>query len=136
MTEKQNFQDEDTPRTIDTEYRNCNFSVKVAIDGKEGKEGVRLFPGDDTPRTYIECNLTNRIVPPGSTIINCNQTIADVYVEVERTKDTDMSDEKKDVYDVTYRHTIYGKYDGEEINLLETPITKDVIEKEYEEVSK
>ncbi len=37
--------------------------------------GVRLWAGDDTPRTFTRCNLVNAEVPPGSTMIKCNTGI-------------------------------------------------------------
>jgi hypothetical protein len=42
-------------------------------DATEGAAlGVRLFPGDDTPRTFIDCNLLNCEPPPGSIVQTCN----------------------------------------------------------------
>lgn len=59
MTERRNFSFEQTPSIIDTEYVDCNFTQAVAH--------TRLFPGDDTPRTFIDCNLKNCDLGPGST---------------------------------------------------------------------
>lgn len=76
MTERKNFSGQATPSIIDTEYRGCNFSQPAPVDSGGGVYvGVRLFPGDDTPRTFIECNLCNAEVPPGSTVVSCNTTI-------------------------------------------------------------
>ena len=73
MTEGKRFTGQVTPSIVDTEYRNCNFSQPAPVDGTgeaAGRmRGVRLFPGDDTPRTFIDCNLLNCEVPPGSTVI-------------------------------------------------------------------
>ena len=71
MTEKENFSSQQTPSIIDTEYRNCNFSQPNCIDMK----GVRLFPNNDAPRTFIDCNMVNCEPPPGSNQIGCNNAI-------------------------------------------------------------
>ena len=75
MIEGKNFARTTTPRLIDTEYRDCNFSQSQPIDVDGKKRGVRLFPGDNTPRTFINCNLVNAEPPPGSTVTNCNTWI-------------------------------------------------------------
>lgn len=49
----------------DTEYEYCNFARAANPNGTP----VRLWPGDNTPRTFKKCNLTNCQPPPGSTII-------------------------------------------------------------------
>jgi len=58
------------------EYYHCNFSRKQPVDNAGVFTGVRLFPGDDTPRTFRSCNMTNCELPPGSTMIKGNNTIA------------------------------------------------------------
>lgn len=60
---------------IDTEYHNCNFSQETCINVAGKMQGVRIFPGDDTPRTFVDCNLVNVELPPGSTFSGCNTTI-------------------------------------------------------------
>lgn len=79
-TKGKGFVGQSTPRIIDTAYEQCNFMSRSVneIDGL--KVGIRIFPGDDTPRTFLNCNLINRIVPPGSTIINCNTSIIEYDV--------------------------------------------------------
>lgn len=72
-TERKNFSGQATPSIIDTEYRRCNF-VQVLPDPNLPNR-VRIFPGDDTPRTFFRCNLVNCEVPPGSTVIKCNTSI-------------------------------------------------------------
>jgi len=58
---------------VDTEYRACNFGRPAPIDIGGGVfRGHRLFPGDDTPRTFTDCNLMNCEPPPGSTLDYCN----------------------------------------------------------------
>lgn len=76
MTRRKNFGGQATPSIIDGEYERCNFMHPQPIDSGSGVfVGVRLFPGDDTPRTFINCNLTNSEVPPGSTVTGCNTAI-------------------------------------------------------------
>ena len=64
---------------VDTEYQRCNFSRSQPDLGPPVK-GVRLFPGDDTPRTFIDCNLFNCEPPPGSTLIRCNTWIVETGI--------------------------------------------------------
>lgn len=61
------------PNTIpkDSEYRECNFMRSQPASTNPGR-GVRLWPGDDTPRVFIDCNMMNCEPPPGSTYIRCN----------------------------------------------------------------
>lgn len=73
VTERKNFSGQATPSVIDTEYRNCNFSQELPDPNLPNK--VRIFPGDDTPRTFVRCNLVNCELPPGSTVIKCNTSI-------------------------------------------------------------
>ena len=99
----------------DSEYERVNFSRAQPVDSGGGVMiGVRLFPGDDTPRTFRNCNLTNCEVPPGSTVINCNSTIIerDVY---------DYTDEiiidGNTVHSVVHTKTIiHGSWDQSTLN--------------------
>lgn len=75
MTEKKLFTNQDTPSIIDTEYRNCNFGHTEAVKDNGQWKGHKLFPGDDTPRTFIDCNLINCEPPPGSTVIGGNKAL-------------------------------------------------------------
>ena len=72
MISNKNFSGQLTPSEIDTEYSSCNFAQSGETDGLGGWLPTRIFPGDDTPRTFIECNMTNVLPPPGSTLIRCN----------------------------------------------------------------
>ena len=75
MISEKNFSNMDPALIpVDTEYQRCNFS-RSQPDLGPPVVGVRLFPGDDTPRTFIDCNLFNCEPPPGSTLINCNTWI-------------------------------------------------------------
>lgn len=77
MIEKKNFAGMTTPPEIDLEYRNCNFRQEGQPDGLGGWMPIRIFPGDDTPRTFFECNLVNCLPPPGSTLIRCNTQLCE-----------------------------------------------------------
>ena len=66
---------EGQPAPLVDEYRNANFSYQNCIEVDGEKAGNRIFPGDDTPRTFVECNLVNCEVPPGSTVERCNCAI-------------------------------------------------------------
>ena len=60
---------------VDVEYHQCNFARRSSIDVNGEQKGVRLFPGDDTPRVFVQCNLINCEPPPGSTITKGNTSI-------------------------------------------------------------
>ena len=76
MTKKENFFGQATPNIIDTEYERCNFGQPQPVGSGDGVYiGVRIFPDNDTPRTFIQCQLQNAEVPPGSTVIDCNTSI-------------------------------------------------------------
>ena len=94
---------------VDTEYQRCNFS-RSQPDLGPPVVGVRLFPGDDTPRTFIDCNLFNCETPPGSTIINCNTWI----VETGIPGPTDTLEVDGVVEHTVQYHdrTVHAKWDG------------------------
>ena len=73
VTERKNFSGQATPSIIDTEYQRCNFAQTLPDPNLPNR--VRIFPGDDTPRTFFRCNLVNCEVPPGSTVTKCNTSI-------------------------------------------------------------
>lgn len=76
MIKNKNFTNLDIAEIpIDTEYDSCNFGRKNCIDVGGVKTGHRLFPGDDTPRTFNMCNLVNCVPPPGSTTSNSKSAI-------------------------------------------------------------
>ena len=69
MIRRKNFSNMDPALIpVDTEYRECNFARSNPDMTGPQPVGIRLFPGDDTPRTFIDCNLMNCEVPPGSTV--------------------------------------------------------------------
>ena len=56
-----------------------NFSKPAPVDDGQGaKVGVRLFPDDNRPRRFVECNLVNCEPPPGSEVVRCNTTLRGV----------------------------------------------------------
>ncbi len=77
--ERKNFSGQATPSIIDPNYIRCNFAQTLpdpnVVNGPNEPDRVRIFPGDDTPRTFFRCNLVNCEVPPGSTVIKCNTSI-------------------------------------------------------------
>ena len=120
--EYDNFTNEPTPSDIDTEYRFCNFTQKVPLDVGGKKRSVRLFPGDDTPRTFFHCNLTNAEPPPGSTLTSCNTTVA--AWRVPTTADTITVDGES----VALQHHatfIYGRFDPDTWSYVDLPIPEE-----------
>lgn len=102
-----NFRNQQTPDLIDTEYKNCSFAHDQPIDTVGVKTGVRLFPGDDTPRIFINCNMVNCEPPPGSILTKCNTTIVSRKV-VNNTDSLVIDGEVLSVDD--YSDIIHGKY--------------------------
>ncbi len=108
MTERKNFSGQATPSIIDTEYRHCNFTQQEPVDVAGKKRGVRLFPGDDTPRTFIKCNLMNCEPPPGSTVDDCLTCIKE-FLKVTSTDTITIDGESESV-----RHHsdfVHGRFD-------------------------
>lgn len=107
---------------VDNEYVRCNFTQHVPDTSGAQPVGVRLFPGDDTPRVFRDCNLVNCEPPPGSTVINCNTTISEYNVfDYEETVTVD----NVVVSTTTYtKQVIHGRYDpvGETYVYEPTPI--------------
>lgn len=94
---------------LDAEYRNCNFARESADLGPP-VVGARLFPGDDTPRTFVRCNLVNCEPPPGSTLIQCNTTLLEQGFVVET--DT-VTVDGVTVASITIEGVrIHGRYNG------------------------
>lgn len=73
IVERKNFSGQATSSITDTEYSRCNFAQVLPDPNLPNR--VRIFPGDDTPRTFFRCNLVNCQVPSGSIIIKCNTSI-------------------------------------------------------------
>ena len=100
-TTSQNFSGDPTPRVKDTEYVGCNFS--------QSAPQTRLFPGDDTPRTFVDCNLVNCLPPPGSTVKGCNTTQVQRGVEIS---ETPISIGGRDTTVKSYVDRILGRLDS------------------------
>lgn len=108
MIEWENFMKtpiEDIPK--DLEYRHCNFSQKTCVHENGTIRGHRLFPGDDTPRTFIRCNMCNCEPPPGSTCVQCGGTICDIAV-LDSTNIIDIDGFK--IEQNTYVNILYGRF--------------------------
>lgn len=109
MITRKNFSGQPTPSIVDAEYKNCNFLQPIPIDVSGNKQGVRLFPGDDTPREFTECNLVNAEPPPGSTLRRCNTIVKEYYL-LSSTETVTVDGES-----VTLEHhkdVIYGRYNA------------------------
>ena len=96
---------------VDTEYQRCNFSRSQPQQQGQTRFGERLFPGDDTPRTFINCNLLNCETPPGSTVIGGTTAIIETMVEGP----TDTLEVNGVVEHTTqyYDNIKYGKWNAE-----------------------
>jgi len=122
MVEKKSFTNQDVPSVTDTEYKHCNFShTSVIWEGPECR-GHRLFPGDDTPRTFIECNLINCEPPPGSTLIDCNTTLLEPEVLINESDDIIIDGEAISIGH--YKRVVHGKWTSAGYDLLPTPREK------------
>jgi hypothetical protein len=76
MIRDKNFTDWDVNDIpVDSIYKNCNFTQRTPDTSGPNPVGIRLFPGDDTPRTFDHCNMVNCEPAPGSILINCNTAI-------------------------------------------------------------
>lgn len=128
MTKGGNFHDQITPSIIDDEYVECNFHHKVytlpEVDGK--KVGVRIFPGDDTPRTFRRCNLTNCRMPPGSTIDDCNTTLSEFHQshDVEQI----IIDGETVATLETFKHIVYGTFNPDTDAYDYFPVPQEYVE--------
>lgn len=107
MVEGKNFSNQIVPRTVDIEYRDCNFSHSNCLTVLGQKVGVRIFPDDDTPRTFIDCNMTNCEPPPESSMINSYSTITERMV-ISNTDIVQIDTEQIEVH--YYVDRIYGHY--------------------------
>ena len=110
MISEKNFSNMDPAEIpVDSSYERCNFSQSQPASLGPAV-GVRLFPGDDTPRTFTDCNLFNCEPPPGSILNNCNTWI----VSTGELGPIDELIVDGVVQDTTQYHdrTLYGKYDA------------------------
>lgn len=110
MIDGKGYRDQTTPVDIDIEYQNCIFSQSQPAELNGKKVGVRIFPNDETPRTFTRCNLVNCEPPHGSTLIKCNTSIIERKVSV--VTDTIVIDEEE-IDIVEEFDYIHGRYDPE-----------------------
>jgi len=125
-TTGRNFSGQVTPSVMDTEYIACNFRQPDCIDDGGVKKGVRLFPGDDTPRTFIRCNLSNCEPPPGSTCTLCNQAIRErnVYKDSDSVTIDGQSLELENYVHKTHGFIENGEYEYFDVP-KETPVDRE-----------
>lgn len=82
MVEDRPFDNLDVPPApydTETEFVRCTFRQDQPNATNTG--GRRLWPGDDTPRTFTDCNLVNCELPPGSTVTRCNTALIESLLE-------------------------------------------------------
>ena len=72
--ESKNFRNGKVPtlQSVYLGYSFC-FDQPLLVDGSYKPN--RIFPGDDTPRVFVKCNLVNAMPPPNSTLVRCNTSI-------------------------------------------------------------
>ena len=118
VTKGKNFSGQTTPSIIDDVYENCNFAQPEPVDTAGVMTGILLFPGDNTPRMFTDCNMVNCEPPPGSTQTRCNGTIRQNQVHV----DTDTITVDGIAMTVKlYADIVYGKYSGGEYTYFPDP---------------
>lgn len=127
-TFRKNFSNMD-PATIpvDDEYIQCNFTQTVPDTSGADPKGVRLFPGDDTPRIFRNCNLVNCEVPPGSTVENCNTTIKEF--DISRGEETITVDGQVVHTRPLTKQVIYGRVNPSTGEYIYLPIPDEVDDK-------
>lgn len=108
---------------VDSEYVRCNFARLQPARLNPNPEGHRLFPGDDTPRTFRDCNLFNCETPPGSTLENCNTWIVETGITPAAQEDDVVIVDGVEVERIVYHdRTTYGKWNGSSYDYI-TPVT-------------
>jgi len=108
MTKNKTF-NTPTPSIVDVEYGYCNFRQPAPWGDGPNKIGVRIFPGDDTPRIFRYCTLINCELPPGSIAEHCNTALVVTGIVVS-SEDVIIDGETITVEDFVSR--TYGKYDA------------------------
>lgn len=107
-------------------YELCNFRRLSPNTAGPDPVGQRLFPGDDTPRTFRQCNLINCEVPPGSVIENCNTAIVDYdlpdVVDTITVNGTTVSTRQR------FKNRIYGRFNPVTGNYEYKPTPEDIPE--------
>lgn len=101
------------------EYVRCNF-MQPTVNLGPPVTGTRLFPGDDTPRIFRNCNMINCETPPGSTLDTCNTTLRE-YNVVHQVDET-WVDDVLVASETIYKGIIHGKWNGAGYEYNGTPI--------------
>jgi hypothetical protein len=109
MIVNQDFSEMD-PNLIpkDDHYVDCNFSRRQPDTSGAQVVGVRLFPGDDTPRVFTRCNLLNCEPPPNSIIRECNTWII-THDEPDQLYEL-VIDGIVEAQEQSYTRTIHARY--------------------------
>jgi hypothetical protein len=93
---------------VDLEYVRCNFSQPQPVNNGGLRRGQRLFVGDDTPRTFTNCNMVNCEPPPGSTLNSCQTHM--IERNIETTADTIQVDGGPILTEQHHSNFAYGRY--------------------------
>ena len=124
-TSGKGFVGQATPRIIDDVYEQCNFMSRQINEVNGLKVGVRLFPGDDTPRTFIRCNLINREVPPGSTIVGGNTAL----IQYDVVTSTDSIDIDGEIILLENKSNFcYGRYNPDTLQVEYRVVVDEIIQ--------
>ena len=111
VTKGKNFSGQVTPSIIDDVYENCNFAQPAPVDTAGVMTGVVLFPGDNTSRTFTDCQMMNCEPPPGSTITRkCKLRAKQVHVDSDTITVDGISFELKFYADIIYGYYWDGGY--------------------------
>ena len=96
-------------------YRRCNFSQDTCLTPGVGTaKGVRLFPDDDTPRVFENCNLMNCEPPPGSVVQGCNTWIKETGQPSSQTTDEVVEIDGEEISRKQFWEArVYGRYTNE-----------------------
>lgn len=113
-----NFPDPATIPVAD-EYVFCNFMREAPLDVGGLKRGVRLFPGDDTPRIFSDCLLVNCEPPPNSTVVGGNTRM--VEYDVVGDQDSVTIDGGTPIIITHHNMVTYGRYDAETQSYIDLP---------------
>ena len=112
-----------------SKYEKCMFAADAPDFTGGAPTGIRIFPGDDTPRIFVECNLINREPPPGSTLIRCNTALIERDVTPSVTEDEVVEVDGEEVLRRTYVDTVYyGRYVDEGYVYEQSPVVSSTTE--------
>ncbi len=106
--ERKNYAGQVAPDTGDVlEFVACNFAHEAPAMQGATAVPVRLWPGDNRPRQFRDCNMVNAAGPDGSTYENCNTAIVSRAVVVEDVRDAGNDDGQDEIETVT----VFGRRD-------------------------